>query len=108
MQCFVGGRHIGKTTWLIMQSSVTGVPIMAPNKRMAACIELQANRMGLQIKPVLSYRDFMGRMTTNLDNRFLVDELATFAEQSLGIHIAAATMSAELVTPQARSGGERM
>lgn len=108
MQCFVGGRFVGKTTWLIMKSCVTGVPIMAPNMHMAKLIEHQAKRMGLQIKPVLSYRDLLTSGKTRADNRVLVDELVLFTEQFLGTRIVAATISGEPVTPQVRSGGEGM
>lgn len=36
-----GGRATGKTTWLLMQSAMSGIPIMTTNYRR---IDLLANR----------------------------------------------------------------
>ena len=49
-----GGRGTGKTTILIVQSAMSGIPIMTTNYHRIAIYKDQAKRMGLKIpEPIL-------------------------------------------------------
>ena len=49
-----GGRGSGKTTWLLLQSAMSGIPIMAANYQRIVLYKDHAKQLGLKIpEPIL-------------------------------------------------------
>lgn len=89
-------RRSGKTAMLICASYVTDYPIIAYDKNMAHCIEIQAKEMGVDVI-VFSLQEFLHSSARSLYKDVLLDEFDKIADlaltEMLGANVVASTMS---------------
>lgn len=77
-----GGRASGKTTWLIMQSAMSDIPIMVTNPAMIIILKERAKHMGLKIpEPILwkKQREYCGDEVQEV----IIDDVEYFIERVL-------------------------
>lgn len=91
MRILAGGRSVGKTTLLILQSAQTGCRILVKTKQSADYIKAQAKSLGLVIPdPVIWDK---GRQ--HIEEPVMIDNLETFVQmvvsERLGTRVAIAT-----------------
>ena len=96
MECFVSGRHTGKTWHLINLSHDTGLTIVARNEMAARAIEHQAREMGKPIPKPISYVSLAARPIPN--RRVLVDEAQGVLDDALRAHVVAASIDGDVLT----------
>lgn len=97
MQCFVGGRRSGKTSYLINLSHDTGYPIVTRSKAMADYIESMAMRMGKVIPQPLTYGSREMLLGSPLRRSVLVDEADGVLSDMMGVQIVACALNGNAV-----------
>jgi hypothetical protein len=89
------GRGKGKTTYLLMKSHMTQIPILTATISSKDYIKIEAERIGLDIPEPLSVKDLVGDNSRGKIKpyRLLVDEMPAVLQAVLGITIDTATMT---------------
>ena len=91
MRIFAGGRAVGKTTLLILQSAQTGCRILVKTKQSADYLKAQAKSLGLVIpEPVV-----WDKGQQHIEEPVMIDNLEAFVQmvvsERLGTRVAIAT-----------------
>ncbi|EXG87735.1 hypothetical protein K413DRAFT_4633 [Clostridium sp. ASBs410] len=89
------GRGKGKTTYLLMKSHMTQIPILTATIGSKDYVKIEAERMGLDIPEPLTVNDLAGDNARGRikPSRLLVDEMPAVLQAALGITIDTATMT---------------